>query len=127
LVRLVTARIRAKNTNIKATPGLSLMPNIFRLSLFVGALVVASAALAQDRAKIQAGAELYETRCAMCHGERLRATGGAFDLLKLRPNERARFDQAVNDGKGQMPAWGGVLSPDEIDQLWAYLRSRADS
>jgi mono/diheme cytochrome c family protein len=103
------------------------MPNIFRLSLIVGALVVASAALAQDRSKIAAGTEVYAERCAACHGERLRATGAGFDLLKLRPDERARFDKAVNDGKGQMPAWGGVLSDDEIDQLWAYLRSRADS
>ncbi len=103
------------------------MPNTLRASLIVGALVVASAALAQDRAKIGAGAEVYATRCAMCHGERLRATGGAFDLLQLRPNERTRFDRVVNDGKGQMPAWGGLLSAEEIDQLWAYLRSRADS
>ena len=103
------------------------MPKFLRASLFVGALIVVSAALAQDRAKIAAGAEVYAERCAACHGERLRATGGAFDLLKLRPDERARFDQAVNDGKGQMPPWGGVLSAEEIDQLWEYLRSRADS
>lgn len=96
-------------------------------SLLIGALTVVAAALAQDRAKIQAGAEVYAERCAACHGERLRATGGAFDLLKLRPDERERFDKAVNDGKGQMPPWAGVLSPAEIDQLWAYLRSRADS
>jgi mono/diheme cytochrome c family protein len=103
------------------------MPSVLRLSLIVGALIIVSAALAQDRAKIAAGAEVYAERCAACHGERLRATGVGFDLLKLRPDERARFDQAVNDGKGQMPPWAGVLSPEEIDQLWAYLRSRADS
>jgi mono/diheme cytochrome c family protein len=102
------------------------MPNALRVSLIVAALVVVSAALAQDRAKITAGAEVYAERCAGCHGERLRATGVGFDLLKLGPNERERFDKAVNDGKGQMPPWAGVLSPEEIDQLWAYLRSRAD-
>jgi len=26
-------------------------------------------------------------------------------LLKLRPDERERFDKAVNDRKGQMPPW----------------------
>ena len=103
------------------------MPNILRASLIVGAMAVVSTALAQDRAKIAAGAEVYAERCAACHGERLRATGAGFDLLKLRPDERARFDQVVNDGKGQMPPWAGVLSAEEIDQLWAYLRSRADS
>jgi len=103
------------------------MPSILRASLIVGVLVIVSAALAQDSAKIKAGADVYTERCAVCHGERLRATGGTFDLLKLRPDERERFDKAVNDGKGQMPPWGGVLSPEEIDQLWAYIRSRADS
>ena len=103
------------------------MPNILRAYIIVGALVVTAAALAQDRSKIAAGAEVYAEKCAACHGERLRATGVGFDLLKLRPDERARFDKAVNDGKGQMPAWGGVLSDEEIDQLWAYLRSRADN
>lgn len=102
------------------------MRDIFRVSIAVGALAVAAAALAQDRTKIAAGAEIYAEKCAACHGERLRATGVGFDLLKIAPNERARFDKAVNDGKGQMPAWGGLLSDEEIDQLWAYLRSRAD-
>jgi len=83
-------------------------------------------ARAQDRAKIEAGAEVYEMHCATCHGERLRNSGAAFDLLQLKPNERARFEEAVNDGKGQMPSWAGVLSAEEIDEIWAYIRSRAD-
>jgi mono/diheme cytochrome c family protein len=103
------------------------MPSILRASLIVGVLVIVSVALAQDSAKIKAGAEVYTERCAACHGERLRATGGAFDLLKLRPDERERFDKAVNDGKGQMPPWGGVISREELDQLWAYVRFRADN
>jgi mono/diheme cytochrome c family protein len=96
-------------------------------SILIGALTVVAAALAQDRAKIQAGAEVYAMHCAACHGERLRATGAGFDLLKLRPDDRERFNKAVNDGKGQMPPWGGVLSREELDQLWAYVRFRADN
>ena len=94
-------------------------------SILVGALTIAPA-IAQDRAKIEAGAEVYEMHCATCHGERLRTTGAAPDLLQLKPNERARFDEVVKDGKGQMPPWAGVLSAEEIDQIWAYIRSRAD-
>src|SRR5947209_8589769 len=94
-------------------------------SILVGVLMTAPA-MAQDRAKIEAGAEVYEMHCGTCHGERLRNSGGAFDLLQLKPNERARFEEAVNDGKGQMPSWAGVLSAEEIDQIWAYIRSRAD-
>jgi len=96
------------------------------VSILVGALMTVPA-IAQDRAKIEAGAEVYEMHCGTCHGERLRNTGAAFDLLQLKPNERARFDEAVNDGKGQMPPWAGVLSAEEIDQIWTYIRSRADS
>jgi mono/diheme cytochrome c family protein len=101
------------------------MLNPLPASILIGVLMTAPA-IAQDRAKIEAGAEAYEMHCATCHGERLRNTGGAFDLLQLKPNERARFDEAVNDGKGQMPSWAGVLSAEEIDEIWAYIRSRAD-
>jgi mono/diheme cytochrome c family protein len=103
------------------------MAKFLPASLLIGALTIVAAALAQDRAKIDAGAAVYAERCATCHGERLRATGATFDLLKLRPDERERFDKAVNDGKGQMPPLAGVLSPEEIEQLWAYIRSRADN
>jgi len=101
------------------------MSNRLRASVVIVALITAPA-VAQDRAKIEAGAEVYDMHCATCHGERLRNTGAAFDLLQLKPSERARFDEAVKDGKGQMPPWAGVLSADEIDQIWAYIRSRAD-
>jgi mono/diheme cytochrome c family protein len=102
------------------------MSNHLPATILIGALMTAPA-VAQDRAKIEAGAEVYDMHCATCHGERLRNTGAAFDLLQLKPNERARFDEAVKDGKGQMPPWAGVLSAEEIDQIWAYIRSRADS
>jgi len=102
------------------------MLNRLTMGVLVAALLTVPA-LAQDRAKIEAGAEVYDMHCATCHGERLRNTGAAFDLLQLKPNERERFEQSVKDGKGQMPPWAGVLSADEIDQIWAYIRSRADS
>jgi mono/diheme cytochrome c family protein len=101
------------------------MLNRLPASILIGVLVT-TPAMAQDRANIEAGAEVYEMHCATCHGERLRNSGGAYDLLQLKPSERARFEEAVNDGKGQMPSWAGVLSAEEIDQIWAYIRSRAD-
>ena len=97
-----------------------------RTSVVFCALAAAQGAAAQDRSLIEAGAELYQTHCAQCHGERLVSTGSTFDLRRLRADERSRFDKAVTDGKGQMPAWGGVLSAEEFDRLWAYVRSKAD-
>ncbi len=79
-----------------------------------------------DKALIEAGAAVYQDKCSECHGERLVNTGSAFDLRKLHADERARFDASVTNGKGQMPAWGGMLSPEEYDQLWAYIRSKAE-
>jgi len=97
-----------------------------RIGLVLCALAAAQSASAQDRSPIAAGAEVYQTHCATCHGERLVNTGSTFDLRRLRAEERPRFDKATKEGKGQMPAWGGVLSAEDLDQLWAYVRSKAD-
>jgi len=97
-----------------------------RVALFAGLVCsIAAAALAQDQAAIEAGENLYDEHCASCHGEKLRSAGVIPDLREFGANDRAKFDRAVLDGRGQMPAWQGVMSPEEIDQLWAYVRSRA--
>ena len=80
-------------------------------------------AAAQDQ--IEAGEQVYEEHCAICHGVKLRRTGAIPDLKEQKSDGRARFDQMVMAGRGQMPAWQGIIGPDELDQLWAYVRSRA--
>jgi mono/diheme cytochrome c family protein len=89
----------------------------------------ASYALADDAApdqdKIDAGETVYNTRCAICHGDELVNGGQTFDLRRLKADERPRFDNSVRNGKNQMPPWKGVLSDDEIDQLWHYIRAHA--
>ncbi len=97
-----------------------------RIGVVLCALAAAHSASAQDRSLIETGAKVYETHCAECHGERLVNAGSTFDLRRLRADERPRFNKATTEGKGQMPAWGGVLSAEEFDQLWAYIRSKAD-
>ena len=52
-------------------------------------------------------------------------TGQTFDLRRLTENDRARFDSSVRNGKNQMPPWKGVLTDEEIDQAWHYIRSNA--
>ncbi|MEA2989088.1 MAG: hypothetical protein QOG83_1799 [Alphaproteobacteria bacterium] len=104
----------------------SWMKRAARAGLAAGALVACCAvAQAQDAVKIEAGAQLYDEHCASCHGEKMRDPAAAPDLRELRAADRARFDTTVADGKGQMPSWQGVLSLEEIDALWAYIRSRA--
>ena len=97
----------------------------FAVGLFA-ASAAAQAADPQDNAKIEAGANVYAARCATCHGDDLVNSGGqAFDLKRLRADERPRFENSVRHGKNQMPPWQGVLSDDEIDQLWHYIRANA--
>jgi quinohemoprotein ethanol dehydrogenase len=88
------------------------------------ALGLATFALA-ERATIEAGEQLYDEHCAMCHGEQLRSAGAMPDLRQLGADARARFDQMTMDGKGQMPSFQGILTAEQLDQLWAYIRSRA--
>ena len=97
-----------------------------RLTIAAFALAGSSGtASAQDRATVEAGEALYSEHCAECHGENLRSSGSVPDLRDLRQDQRGYFDQAVTDGKGQMPAWGGILNEPELNQLWAYIRAYA--
>jgi cytochrome c6 len=86
-----------------------------------------SSARAADRATVEAGASVYGDYCSSCHGEQLRNTSGGvtFDLRKLGPEDRDRFAKAVLDGKGPMPPWRGVLKPEQIEAIWAYIRATA--
>ena len=83
-------------------------------------------AFAQDSDKIAMGERVYNNYCFTCHGENLVSTGQTFDLRRLRAYERSRFENSVNNGKGQMPPWKGVLSNEEIDQVWHFIRANAN-
>ena len=91
------------------------------------ALVSTGSAYA-DAAKVEAGASVYGDYCSSCHGEQLRNTSGGvtFDLRRLRPEDRDRFAKAVLEGKGPMPPWRGVLKPEQIEAIWAYIRATVD-
>jgi len=80
---------------------------------------------AGDTAKIAAGETVYNTYCATCHGDDLVNTGQTFDLRALRADEWPRFEDSVLNGKNQMPPWKGVLSAQQLDQLWHYIRAHA--
>jgi quinohemoprotein ethanol dehydrogenase len=104
------------------------MHGIVRATFAACALIgVSTATQAQDRVAIEAGEQVYDEHCAICHGAKLRSTGSIPDLKEQKADGRARFDQMVLNGRNQMPAWQGVISPEEIDQIWAYIRSRASS
>ena len=49
----------------------------------------------------------------------------AFDLRRFPHNEEARFRHSVTHGKGNMPAWGDLLEPIEISELWPTKTRRS--
>jgi mono/diheme cytochrome c family protein len=68
------------------------------------------------------GRRLYQAFCQKCHGLNLVNNSPAFfDLRKLRIDEKPRFYRSVSLGLRAMPAWGEVIKPDEMEQLWSYI------
>lgn len=93
-----------------------------------GLLGLATPALADgDMAPIVTkGHDAYDFLCSKCHGKNLVNPGtSSFDLRKFPQDDRARFEDSVLHGKGDMPAWQDVLLPGELDALWAYVVTRA--
>lgn len=78
-----------------------------------------------NKAVIEAGESVYNNNCAVCHGDQLVSSGQFPNLRRLSANDRVRFDSTVRNGKNQMPPWKGVLSDEEIDQIWSYIRANA--
>jgi mono/diheme cytochrome c family protein len=91
----------------------------------LGLVLIGTSAGAQSQefspAKIKAGSDVYATYCIACHGAQMEYPGGSFDLRKFPPGQFARFEAAVTKGKNNMPPWGEVLQPGELEALWAYV------
>jgi mono/diheme cytochrome c family protein len=98
-----------------------------RLSLPAAAMAIAivATAAAQDAKfppeQVRKGAEVYAQNCSPCHGPRLHGEESAFDLRTFPRGERERFINSVTRGKNAMPPWGGLIKPEEIEALWAYV------
>ena len=70
------------------------------------------------------GKSLYRQNCANCHGVNMVNAGtSSFDLRKFPRDDKARFVNPVTHGNNTMPAWGDLLQPDEIEAIWAYVRT----
>ena len=97
-----------------------------RRILSVAAVLYCTTSTAADNAGVtpeqaQRGAALYAQHCAACHGHQMKDPEGAFDLRKFPLDQHARFITSVTKGKGVMPPWGGLLTPEDIEALWAYV------
>ena len=71
--------------------------------------------------QIDRGADIYSTYCVPCHGPRMDYPGGSFDLRTFPPQQYTRFANSVSNGKNNMPPWGDLLQPADVEALWAYV------
>jgi mono/diheme cytochrome c family protein len=70
------------------------------------------------------GAQLFSSICSHCHGPQMVNPGTiSFDLRKFPHDDRTRFFNSVRNGKNAMPPWKDILHPDEIEAVWAYVRT----
>ncbi|GIX48366.1 MAG: hypothetical protein KatS3mg131_2577 [Candidatus Tectimicrobiota bacterium] len=93
-------------------------------------------------ADLEAGKALYQQYCSTCHGPEGKGNGPAAAAMQPKPRDHTdgRYMNALSDahlfkvisqggaavGKSPlMPAWQGVLTPQQIRDVMAYLRTLA--
>jgi cytochrome c6 len=106
------------------------MSHSFAALLFLAVTILFSttAARADD-----AGAALYKSKCASCHGADGSGNTTVGKSLKVRDLRSADVQKmtddelikVTSDGKGKMPAYGKKLSADQIKSLVAAIRAMA--
>jgi len=72
--------------------------------------------------QIGKGSALYETHCQTCHGTAPRQPGVGQGPAQISREDHARFVDTVTYGVRNMPPWGDLLKPDDVEALWAYVR-----
>jgi mono/diheme cytochrome c family protein len=100
------------------------------------AIVLAAVALSacrhKERTPVERGFGVFMRSCAGCHGPDARGThppGFATPPRDLTdPALQARLtDDAIREtvhyGKGQMPPFGAALSPEDVNDVIAFVRS----
>jgi mono/diheme cytochrome c family protein len=90
------------------------------------------------------GQKLYATYCSSCHGDKGRGDGAAGKALPVKPADHTdgKLMSSFSDeflqniiakggaavGKSAfMPAWGGVLKENQLQDLVTYVRSLAST
>ena len=73
----------------------------------------------------------YSVNCARCHGQDALPNPVAPNLLlSLAPGgpaaDKETFIKIVRDGRGGMPAFSKVMTPEQIEAVYVYLKGRAE-
>jgi len=91
--------------------------------LLILSCILVAAACSPPLAEEAGGSEIYEARCATCHGLDLEggigpALGEGSDLAE-RPVEY--IVNPIKNGRGRMPAFRSSLSDSQVDRLVEFL------
>jgi alcohol dehydrogenase (cytochrome c) len=78
---------------------------------------------AEGAANADAGKTVYDTACAVCHGERGEGGHGGGKPLADARNEDFVI-QTVSEGRKEMPPFGNALSAEQIRDVAAYVATR---
>ena len=95
-----------------------------------GCIVLAAATIAPACGEAP-GADLYKTKCQMCHGATGMADTGAGKAMKVKPvtdpdvkkATEAEMIKAVSDGMGKMQPYKGKLTDAQIKDAVTYFRT----
>lgn len=95
-----------------------------------GCIVLAAATIAPAFGEAP-GADLYKTKCQMCHGATGMADTGAGKAMKVKPvtdpgvkkATEAEMIKAVSDGMGKMQPYKGKLTDAQIKDAVTYFRT----
>jgi cytochrome c6 len=98
------------------------------LAIAFATLTFSSPALAGDTAN---GAKLFSANCASCHAGGKNVVNAAKtlqkgDLDKYSMNSLDAIKTQVTKGKNAMPAFGGRLNEQQIDDVASYVLEQAE-
>ena len=76
---------------------------------------------------IKNGKKLFRGVCARCHGRNGEGNARMAGVGNLRKFNRGfdAYTMIVVNGKKKMPAWGGIISLPDINDIGAYLETLA--
>lgn len=82
-------------------------------------------------ARAQSGADVYKSKCAMCHGADGKGDSPIGKSMKLRDlgsadvqkQSDAELMAITSGGKGKMPGYKGKLSDEQIKEVVSYIRT----